>query len=148
MPRHPIVGRFCENPFCRREIDPHRPKGTKFCDSSCRSEAFKVKTGEVARPTPAKALRRVPKKPHAPRAPTPYVVMRKRLDLGELIGGFEVVGFAAASSRARAIRTVAASSEYVETGDQLVAVPVKALSLHFGDGSKVAEAEPSWAVQD
>lgn len=146
-PRHPIHGRFCENPLCRRAIDPGRPKGTKYCDSSCRGEAARIRseTGPDAEPAePREPAQRRSRE----RRPTPYAVFRKRLvDDAVLFGTYELVGFATDTVKSRAIRKSAAGTERGhEVGDEYVAVPIKALDHYSADGDRIAERNPEWVV--
>jgi hypothetical protein len=140
MPRAPILGRFCQNPNCREPIDPQRPKGTDYCDSSCRSEASRLRKAAEetrGRSKPRKRAQRKPQGHARVRVPTPYVVMKKDLDAGP-IGGFVVVGFTADTNKRRAIAKIAAAHERVTAEDELVAVAVPALKLHRADGSPVS----------
>lgn len=145
MPRSPIIGRFCQNPNCGKPIDPGRPKGTLYCDSSCRSEASRVRAEAGTPPPDRKALSNGAGRSRKPRKHTPYCVMKKNLDDGP-IGGFEVVGFAAETNKARAIVKVAGSSEYVADGDQLIAVSIHNLRIYDTDGQRISEREPGWTA--
>ena len=138
MPRHRILGRFCQNPLCRREIASDRPVGTKFCDSSCRSEAWKSSHATNGSKPPEKARRSVPRKaakPHVPRPPTPYCVMKISSMNGLVPDEFEVVGFIAATRREQAVRELGyGTAEYV-------AIPMRSLTRFDPNGEPIAERE-------
>lgn len=148
MPRSPIRGRFCHNRRCHQPIDPGRPKGTKYCDSSCRSEEarlrFEDRVAGEGSPNGGPPVSDAEERSHAPerrpRAATPYCVLRRVAELG-LIGGFEVIGFAAETNKGRAIRKIAAGRE-----GEFVAVSVHNLKLYDGEGVPLAEAEPEWVA--